>query len=92
MPLALTGGETARRALDALGVNRLPPVGQVHHGAVHTLTPSGRSVVIRPGSFGGPESLVDIVQSLQSLQPLPPRSAAVPPHPTGPDPTERRDP
>lgn len=63
--LVLTGGETARRVLDALGITRLTPVGQIHHGAVHCLTPDGRSVVTRPGSFGGPDSLLRIARALR---------------------------
>ncbi|WP_405540208.1 four-carbon acid sugar kinase family protein [Streptomyces antimycoticus] len=63
--LVLTGGETARRVLDALAVTELDPVGQVHHGAVHLSTPDGRSVVTRPGSFGDPDSLRQIVQALR---------------------------
>ncbi|MFB9459821.1 four-carbon acid sugar kinase family protein [Streptomyces antimycoticus] len=63
--LVLTGGETARRVLDALAVTELDPVGQVHHGAVHLSTPDGRSVVTRPGSFGDPDSLHQIVQALR---------------------------
>ncbi|WP_308124694.1 four-carbon acid sugar kinase family protein [Streptomyces sp. NEAU-YJ-81] len=63
--LVLTGGETARRVLDALAVTELDPVGEVHHGAVHLSTPDGRSVVTRPGSFGDPDSLRHIVQALR---------------------------
>ncbi|WAP54342.1 four-carbon acid sugar kinase family protein [Streptomyces sp. S465] len=63
--LVLTGGETARRVLDALAVTELAPVGQVHHGAVHLSTPDGRSVVTRPGSFGYPDSLRHIVRALR---------------------------
>ncbi|MCA2226271.1 4-hydroxythreonine-4-phosphate dehydrogenase PdxA [Nonomuraea aurantiaca] len=62
--LVLTGGETARRVLDALQVRELTPVGQVHPGAVHSRTADGRSVVTRPGSFGGADSLVEIVRAL----------------------------
>lgn len=58
--LVLTGGETARRVLDALGVAHLAPLGQIHHGAVHALTPDGRHVVTRPGSFGDTDSLLRI--------------------------------
>ncbi|MFE2674519.1 four-carbon acid sugar kinase family protein [Streptomyces hygroscopicus] len=65
LDLVLTGGETARRVLDALAVTELDPVGQVHHGAVHLSTPDGRSVVTRPGSFGDPDSLRRIVQALR---------------------------
>ncbi|GAA2209082.1 hypothetical protein GCM10009850_045400 [Nonomuraea monospora] len=62
--LVLTGGETARRVLDALKVRELTPVGQIHHGAVHCHTPEGRSVVTRPGSFGDRDSLLRIAAHL----------------------------
>jgi uncharacterized protein YgbK (DUF1537 family) len=62
--LVLTGGETARRTLDALGVTTLEAVAQIHYGAVQCRTPDGRHVTIRPGSFGGPDSLVEIVACL----------------------------
>ncbi|MEV4576278.1 4-hydroxythreonine-4-phosphate dehydrogenase PdxA [Nonomuraea jabiensis] len=79
--LVLTGGETARRVLDALQVRELTPVGQVHPGAVHSRTPDGRSVVTRPGSFGGAGSLVEIVtalaaHSLATLDSAPPQNQA----------------
>ncbi|MEU0478958.1 4-hydroxythreonine-4-phosphate dehydrogenase PdxA [Streptosporangium sp. NPDC006013] len=78
--LVLTGGETARRVLDALRVRGLTPIGQVHPGAVHSLTPDGRSVVTRPGGFGGAESLVEIVRSLDPR--FAPSPTTVPPqHP-----------
>ncbi|MGP3920311.1 4-hydroxythreonine-4-phosphate dehydrogenase PdxA [Nonomuraea sp. 10N515B] len=72
--LVLTGGETARRVLDALQVRELTPVEQIHLGAVHSRTPEGRSVVTRPGSFGEGDSLVEIVRALapHSLGPLDP--------------------
>ncbi|WP_207920288.1 four-carbon acid sugar kinase family protein [Saccharopolyspora aridisoli] len=63
--IVLTGGETARLVLDALGVRRLVPVGQIHHGAVHSRTPAGTSVVTRPGSFGESDSLARIVEHLR---------------------------
>jgi uncharacterized protein YgbK (DUF1537 family) len=71
--LVLTGGETARRVLDLLGVDELRPVAEIEVGAVHSLTPDGRSVVTRPGSFGGPDSLSAIVEDLrpESLRPDP---------------------
>ena len=64
-PLVLTGGETARRVLDALGVRTLHPVDSVHHGAVRSRANDGRLVVTRPGSFGGPDSLTSIVAALR---------------------------
>ncbi|RCW41070.1 4-hydroxythreonine-4-phosphate dehydrogenase [Halopolyspora algeriensis] len=63
--LVLTGGETARRALDALAITSLTPMAQIHHGAVHSRTPSGTSVVTRPGSFGDTDSLIRIVEHLR---------------------------
>ncbi|WP_416971697.1 4-hydroxythreonine-4-phosphate dehydrogenase PdxA [Streptomyces sp. 4F14] len=68
--LVLTGGETARRVLDALRVPHLTPLGQIHHGAVRALTPDGRHVVTRPGSFGAADSLLLIAEALHptSLQ------------------------
>jgi 4-phospho-D-threonate 3-dehydrogenase / 4-phospho-D-erythronate 3-dehydrogenase len=61
----LIGGETARRVLDALGVDSLEPVEAVHHGAVLSRVPGGGIVVTRPGSFGGSGSLVQIVRHLE---------------------------
>lgn len=78
--LVLTGGETARRVLDALRVRHLRPVGQIHHGAVHSHTPDGRHVVTRPGSYGEADSLLRIVRALRrpaSVRPVPTD------HPTG---------
>lgn len=66
--LVLTGGETARRVLDSLGITTLRPVGEIHHGAVHCRTIDGRSVVTRPGSFGGPDSFVRIAAALRPSQ------------------------
>ncbi len=80
MDLVLTGGETARRVLDALDIDRLTPVGQIHHGAVHTQAPDGTSVVTRPGSFGGPDSLLTILAALEApLRRAPTRRDTVPP-------------
>ncbi|MFE9204626.1 four-carbon acid sugar kinase family protein [Micromonospora sp. NPDC007230] len=63
--LVLTGGETARAVLDRLGVARLRPVAE-REGAVLSLTDTGRVVVTRPGSFGGPTSLTDLVRIVLS--------------------------
>ncbi|MEU0952936.1 4-hydroxythreonine-4-phosphate dehydrogenase PdxA [Streptomyces niveus] len=64
--LVLTGGETARRVLEALAVRELRPWGQVHHGAVLATTPDGRTVVTRPGSFGDADSLRLIARALRA--------------------------
>jgi 4-hydroxythreonine-4-phosphate dehydrogenase len=63
--LVLTGGETARTTLDALGIRELEPIGEIHHGAVHSRTPDGRRVVTRPGSYGAEDSLLRIAVALR---------------------------
>ncbi|WP_323186930.1 nucleotide-binding domain containing protein [Streptomyces sp. NBC_00365] len=63
--LVLTGGETARTTLDALGITELEPLGEIHHGAVHSRTPDGRRVVTRPGSYGAEDSLLRIAVALR---------------------------
>jgi 4-hydroxythreonine-4-phosphate dehydrogenase len=63
-PLMLTGGETARSVLDALGVQRLSVQGEIEHGAVLSLAPDGNPVVTRPGSFGETNSLRTILAVL----------------------------
>ncbi len=90
--LVLTGGETARAVLDRLGVAYLRPLDQVHHGAVVSVDDHGRLVATRPGSFGGPASLREIVGAVRdSLEPVPgsvfsPGSQLS--HPDAPHPTE----
>ncbi len=77
--LLLTGGETARRVLDQLGIDHLQPLSAVHHGAVVSLAQAHRDhpdrgqprlVATRPGSFGEVDSLAAIVSSL-IIQPHP---------------------
>ncbi len=63
--LVLTGGETARRVLDVLGVTTIHPLAELDDGAVLSIMPDGHSVVTRPGSFGSPDSLVEIVGRLR---------------------------
>ncbi|CAN5222885.1 hypothetical protein BH09ACT5_BH09ACT5_17550 [soil metagenome] len=63
--LVLTGGDTARRVLDALGVDRLYPEHEIHDGAVLSTTADGSAVVTRPGSYGADDSLVRIVRHLK---------------------------
>ncbi|MCJ0980800.1 hypothetical protein MTX35_24120 [Rhodococcus sp. ARC_M12] len=69
--LVLTGGETARRVLDALGVNTLHPITEIHHGAVVSRTAAGGYVATRPGSFGGPDSLVAMTAYLRGVESTP---------------------
>jgi uncharacterized protein YgbK (DUF1537 family) len=63
--LVLTGGETARRVLEALGVATIYPLRELSEGAVLSVTPSGSYVVTRPGSFGSVNNLVEIVAELR---------------------------
>ncbi|WSN14923.1 hypothetical protein OG792_21915 [Micromonospora sp. NBC_01699] len=63
--LILTGGATARAVLDRLGVERLRPVAE-REQAVLSTTGTGQVVVTRPGSFGGPESLIELVHTVLS--------------------------
>ncbi len=80
-PLMLTGGETARAVLDALGVLRLSVLGEVEHGAVVSLTPHGRRVVTRPGSFGDADSLRTILAALTDPHAKRPCTANTPAQP-----------
>lgn len=66
VPLVLTGGETARTVLDALGVQWLEPLAEIHHGAVLSLTDRNTLVVTRPGTFGGHNSLRNILDRVHS--------------------------
>ncbi|KPG79465.1 four-carbon acid sugar kinase family protein [Frigoribacterium sp. RIT-PI-h] len=68
LDLVLPGGETARAVLDRLATTTLRPLAQVEHGAVLSLTGDGRGlagddrlVATKPGSFGGPTVLADLV-------------------------------
>ncbi|BAH52958.1 4-hydroxythreonine-4-phosphate dehydrogenase PdxA [Rhodococcus opacus] len=67
--LVLTGGETARAVVDALGITSLRPIHEVHHGAVASVASDGRRVVTRPGSFGDTTSLSAIAAYLRGDQP-----------------------
>lgn len=68
LDLILTGGHTARRVLDGLGHESLTLLGEVHHGAVLSQTADGRRIVTRPGSFGGPDSLRQILSALHDFE------------------------
>ncbi|MCL8026100.1 4-hydroxythreonine-4-phosphate dehydrogenase PdxA [Nocardioides bruguierae] len=97
--LVLTGGETARRVLDGLGITRLALVDQVHPGAIasHALTRTSadpgdtathpRRVVTRPGSHGGPDSLLLAARHLGAgLHPQPTDHTRTRPLTSDPDP------
>jgi 4-hydroxythreonine-4-phosphate dehydrogenase len=63
--LVLTGGDTARRVLDALGVDCIFPEYEIHDGAVLSTTATGTGIVTRPGSYGSDGSLAQIVSHLK---------------------------
>ena len=58
--LILTGGQTARSVLDALGVERFTIATEVAPGAIISELPSGALLGTRPGSFGGLDSLLKL--------------------------------
>ena len=70
--LVLTGGETARAVVDAIGLTSLRPVHEVHHGAVVSVASDGRNIVTRPGSFGDTDSLTAIAKYLTTPTPAHP--------------------
>lgn len=66
--LVLSGGETAQSVLAALGVTELVPLLQAHPGAVVSTAADGRLVATRPGSYGAPSSLLQILNTMHFLQ------------------------
>lgn len=62
--LVLTGGETARRVLEALGEGTLHPLREIHRGAILSISSSGRLIATRPGSFGNDESLLAMINAV----------------------------
>ncbi|TDC48782.1 hypothetical protein E1212_20045 [Jiangella ureilytica] len=66
--LVLTGGETARAVLAALGVGELHVRESWADGVVVSTAPGGRVVVTKPGAFGRPRTLVHIAQRLPSTR------------------------
>ncbi|MFE7632056.1 four-carbon acid sugar kinase family protein [Kocuria sp. NPDC057446] len=66
--LVLSGGETAQAVLAALHISELVPLIQAHPGAVVSAAAGGRLVTTRPGSYGAPTSLLDILTTMNLLQ------------------------
>lgn len=66
--LVLTGGETARAVLAAIGVGELYVREAWGDGVVVSTAPGGRVVVTKPGAFGHPRALVQIAQRLPSTR------------------------
>ncbi len=64
--LILTGGETARAVLDALGIRSLVPWTAVQHGAVVSEADGGRLVATKPGSFGDEHVLAQLYRAIQT--------------------------
>ncbi|HET9129051.1 MAG TPA: nucleotide-binding domain containing protein, partial [Propionibacteriaceae bacterium] len=64
--LVLSGGQTARAVLEALGRPGLTLVGEIHPGAVLMTTDAGWLVATRPGSHGGPDSLWAIHEAMST--------------------------
>ncbi|RKO26179.1 4-hydroxythreonine-4-phosphate dehydrogenase PdxA [Pseudarthrobacter phenanthrenivorans] len=72
--LILTGGETAREVLDAVGRQSLVPLAAVQHGAVLSRADDGTLVGTKPGSFGDDLALLQLYDEIrerrgQSAQP-----------------------
>ena len=65
--LVLTGGETARAVVDALGVDHLRVLGEIEPGVVLSELPRrGQLVVTKSGAFGDPETLARVVNTLKT--------------------------
>ncbi|WP_461189393.1 4-hydroxythreonine-4-phosphate dehydrogenase PdxA [Arthrobacter sp. Z4-13] len=63
--LILTGGETAREVLDAVGLQRLVPLAAVQHGAVLSRAEDGTLVGTKPGSFGDDLALLQLYDEIR---------------------------
>ena len=66
--LVLTGGETARRVLDALGTEWIQPITEIENGVTVSQTSRGQLAIIKPGSYGTQDTLVNAVEYLRALQ------------------------
>ncbi|MDP9888337.1 4-hydroxythreonine-4-phosphate dehydrogenase PdxA [Pseudarthrobacter enclensis] len=63
--LILTGGETAREVLDAVGRSSLVPLAAVQHGAVLIRADDGTLVGTKPGSFGDDLALLQLYDEIR---------------------------
>jgi len=63
--LILTGGETAREVLDAVGHSSLVPLAAVQHGAVLSRADDGTLVGTKPGSFGDDLALLQLYDEIR---------------------------
>ncbi|GAB5080791.1 4-hydroxythreonine-4-phosphate dehydrogenase PdxA [Arthrobacter sp. AD-310] len=64
--LILTGGETAREVLDAMGRSSLVPLAAVQHGAVLSRADDGTLVGTKPGSFGDDLALLQLYDEIRN--------------------------
>ncbi len=65
--LVLTGGETARNILDALGAQWIETIGELEPGVVAVKTDRGQLAIIKPGTYGTNQTLVNAVSFLRAL-------------------------
>ncbi|MDQ4046454.1 MAG: 4-hydroxythreonine-4-phosphate dehydrogenase PdxA, partial [Actinomycetota bacterium] len=63
--LILTGGETAREVLNAVGRHSLVPLAAVQHGAVLSRADDGTLVGTKPGSFGDDLALLQLYDEIR---------------------------
>jgi 4-hydroxythreonine-4-phosphate dehydrogenase len=68
--LILTGGETAREVLDAIGLHRLVPLAAAQHGAVLSRADDGTLVGTKPGSFGDDLALLQLYDEIRERRGL----------------------
>lgn len=74
--LVATGGETARSALDALGIHQLRLLGEIEPGLPFSVAdhwPRALPVVTKAGAFGTPQSLLRCHEFLRNLDRTPAR-------------------
>ena len=74
--LVATGGDTARAALDALGIHRLRLLGEVQSGLPFSVADSWvrpLPVITKAGAFGSPQALIRCREFLQQLERIPAR-------------------
>ncbi|ACL39094.1 4-hydroxythreonine-4-phosphate dehydrogenase [Pseudarthrobacter chlorophenolicus A6] len=76
--LILTGGETAREVLDAVGHSGLVPLAAVQHGAVLSRADDGTLVGTKPGSFGDDLALLQLYDEIRERRSAPAPATTLP--------------
>jgi D-threonate/D-erythronate kinase len=77
--IVLTGGETARAVLDALGIDRLRLLGEVEAGVPFSVADRwvrSLPVITKAGAFGSPQALIRCLEFLRGLERVPARSVS----------------